>query len=174
MYNYKYLEILILIILNIVTREGKQSNRCLHEICHDSIIAVYNLSNGQLNCPPFQIILLLVQPISLYSTHTGVFYRYSQYHQHSYSRFLTGVLNTNSTPTGQEGGGRWVAMKWWEKFTINNQAASIVAILTSTYHTKQLNPWPNSPDSQLVNYSQLSACNLSTPEYLISLINKIQ
>ena len=36
--------------------------------------------------------------------------------------------------------------------------ASIVVIFTSTYHTKQLNPWPNSSASRVVNYSQLSAC----------------
>ena len=32
------------------------------------------------------------------------------------------------------------------------------AILTSTYHTKQLNPWPNLSASRLVNYSWLSPC----------------
>ena len=36
--------------------------------------------------------------------------------------------------------------------------ASIGVIFTSTYHTKQLNPWPNSSASRVVNYSQLSAC----------------
>ena len=36
--------------------------------------------------------------------------------------------------------------------------ASIGVILTSTYHTKQLNPWPNSSASRVVNYSRLSAC----------------
>ena len=36
--------------------------------------------------------------------------------------------------------------------------ASICVIFTSTYHTKQLNPWPNSSASRVVNYSQLSAC----------------
>ena len=40
----------------------------------------------------------------------------------------------------------------------NNQMASIGTIFTSTYHTKQLNPWPNSSASCVVNYSQLSAC----------------
>ena len=35
---------------------------------------------------------------------------------------------------------------------------SIGAIFTSTYHTKELNPWPNSPASCVVNYSQLTAC----------------
>ena len=36
--------------------------------------------------------------------------------------------------------------------------ASIGAIFTSTHHTKQLNPWPNSSASHVVNQSQLSAC----------------
>ena len=36
--------------------------------------------------------------------------------------------------------------------------ASIGAIFTSTYHTKQPNPWPNSSASCVVNYSWLSAC----------------
>ena len=43
-------------------------------------------------------------------------------------------------------------------FTKTSQMASIDAIFISTYHTKQLNPWPNSLASRVVNYSQLSAC----------------
>ena len=43
-------------------------------------------------------------------------------------------------------------------FTKTSQIASIGVIFTSTYHTKQLNPWPNSSASRVVNYSQLSAC----------------
>ena len=43
-------------------------------------------------------------------------------------------------------------------FTKTSQMASIGVIVTSTYHTKQLNPWPNSSASRVVNYSQLSAC----------------
>ena len=43
-------------------------------------------------------------------------------------------------------------------FTNTSQMASIGVIFTSTYHTKQLNPWPNSSASRVVNYSQLSAC----------------
>ena len=35
--------------------------------------------------------------------------------------------------------------------------AFIDAIFTSTHHTKQLNQWPNSSASCMVNYSQLSA-----------------
>ena len=61
--------------------------------------------------------------------------------------------------------------------------ASIGAIFTSTYHTKQLNPWPNSSASRMVNYSRLSACqgdmepfegDLSTRGRLTSLRNKPQ
>ena len=40
-------------------------------------------------------------------------------------------------------------------FTTTSQMASIGVIFTSTY---QLNPWPNSSASHVVNYSQLSAC----------------
>ena len=43
-------------------------------------------------------------------------------------------------------------------FPINSQMASIGTILTSTYHIKQLNPWPNSLALHVVNYSRLSAC----------------
>ena len=43
-------------------------------------------------------------------------------------------------------------------FTKTSQMASIGVIFTSTYHTKQLNPWPNSSASRVVNCSQLSAC----------------
>ena len=58
---------------------------------------------------------------------------------------------------------------------------SIGAIFISTYHTKQLNPWPNSSASRVVNYSQLSASkgdmqplegNPSTHGCLTSLRNK--
>ena len=61
--------------------------------------------------------------------------------------------------------------------------ASIGVIFTSTYHTKQLNPWPNSSASRVVNYSQLSACqgdmepfegDLYTRGRLTSLRNKPQ
>ena len=43
-------------------------------------------------------------------------------------------------------------------FTKTRQMASIGVIFTSTYHTKQLNPWPNSSASRVMNCSQLSAC----------------
>ena len=43
-------------------------------------------------------------------------------------------------------------------FTKTSQMASIGVIFTSTYHTKQLNPWPNSSSSYVVNYSYLSIC----------------
>ena len=43
-------------------------------------------------------------------------------------------------------------------FTKTNKMASIGAIFTSTYHTKQLNPWPNSSTTCVMNHSRLSAC----------------
>ena len=42
--------------------------------------------------------------------------------------------------------------------SLQSQMGSIGAILTFTYHTKQLNPWPNSSASCVMNYSQLSVC----------------
>ena len=68
-------------------------------------------------------------------------------------------------------------------FTKTSQMASIGVIFTSTYHTKQLNPWPNSSASRVVNYSQLSTCQgvmqpfkdeLDTRGCLTSLRNKPQ
>ena len=67
--------------------------------------------------------------------------------------------------------------------TNNSQMVYIGAIFTSTYHAKQLNSWPNSSASRVVNYSQLSAFqgerkpfndNLSTHGWLTSLRNKPQ
>ena len=61
--------------------------------------------------------------------------------------------------------------------------ASTGAIFTSVYHTKQLNPWPNSSASRVVNYSWPPACqeemkpfeeHLSTRGCLTSLRNKLQ
>ena len=85
--------------------------------------------NSQLNFLPFQI----------------VFYLCSQYQWHFY----------------RVGGWGWagsheVAGKG-SVFTKISQMASIGAIFTSTYHSKQLNPWQNSPASCVVKYSQLSA-----------------
>ena len=68
-------------------------------------------------------------------------------------------------------------------FTRTSQMASIGTIFTSTYHTKQLNPWPNSPSSRVVNYSRLTAFqgdmepfkgNSSTHGCLTNLSNKPQ
>ena len=68
-------------------------------------------------------------------------------------------------------------------FSITSQMASIGVIFTSTYNTKQLNPWPNSSASCVVNYSQLSASQgdmqpfegePDTHGYLTSLRNKSQ
>ena len=43
-------------------------------------------------------------------------------------------------------------------FSKASQMASIGVIFTSTYHTKQLNPWSHSSASRVMNYSELSAC----------------
>ena len=43
-------------------------------------------------------------------------------------------------------------------FTKNREMTTIGAIFTSTCHTKQLNPWPNSSASRVVIHSRLSAC----------------
>ena len=43
-------------------------------------------------------------------------------------------------------------------FAKNREMTSIGAIFTSTYHSKQLNPWPNSLASRVVIHNQLSAC----------------
>ena len=68
-------------------------------------------------------------------------------------------------------------------FTKNSQMAFIGVILTFIYHTKQLNPWPNSSVSCVMNYRQLSVCqgdmqpfegDLSTTGHLTSLSNKPQ
>ena len=41
--------------------------------------------------------------------------------------------------------------------TKSSQTVSIGAIFTFMYNTKQLNPWPNSSASRIVNYSPLSS-----------------
>ena len=67
--------------------------------------------------------------------------------------------------------------------TKTRQMASVGVIFTSTYHTKQLNLWPYSSASRVVNYSQLPACqgdmqpfegDLYTRGRLTSLRNKPQ
>ena len=67
--------------------------------------------------------------------------------------------------------------------TKSSQMVSIGAIFTFIYNTKQLNPWPNSSASRIVNYSLLSTRlgemqpfedDLSTRGYLTSLINRPQ
>ena len=42
--------------------------------------------------------------------------------------------------------------------TKTNQMASIGVIITSTYHTKYIDTWPNSSASCVMSYSWLSAC----------------
>ena len=67
--------------------------------------------------------------------------------------------------------------------TENNQMAFIDAIFSSTYHIKQLNPWPTSSSSFVLIYNWLSACPTyielfkdytSTHRCLTSLKNKPQ
>ena len=76
-------------------------------------------------------------------------------------------------------------MKWQAKAmsTLKTAKWHPLVIFTSTYHTKQLNPWPNSLASHVVNYSWLSACqeemepfedHPSTCGHLINLRNKLQ
>ena len=50
------------------------------------------------------------------------------------------------------------SFKGYPSFTKNREMTIIGAIFTSTCHTKQLNPWPNSSPSRVVIHSQLSAC----------------
>ena len=104
----------------------------MHEICHDSI-AIYNLSIHQLLGEK-----LVEFPAILDSS-------------------FTGVANISSTPTGGRVGSHEVAGKGYV-LTKTRLMTFIGVIFTSTYHTKQLNPWPNSLASRVVNYSQLSAC----------------
>ena len=68
-------------------------------------------------------------------------------------------------------------------FTKTSHMASIDTISISTYHKKQLNLWPNSSTSHMVNYSHLPAFqgdmepvegNLNTRGHLTSLRNKPQ
>ena len=68
-------------------------------------------------------------------------------------------------------------------FIKTSQMAFIGVIFTDTYHTKQLNPWPNSSASLVMNYSWLSVYqgdvepfegDLNTRGCLTSLRNKPQ
>ena len=75
--------------------------------------------------------------------------------------FLTGVANTTSTSIGWEGAGQTGSHKVAGKgyvLTKNSQMTSNGVIFISICHTKQLNPWPNSSVSHVVNHSWLSAC----------------
>ena len=67
--------------------------------------------------------------------------------------------------------------------TENSQMVSVDAIFTSTYHTKQVDPWPNSSASRVMNCHWHSACpeemepfkeHPSTCGCLITLKNKPQ
>ena len=94
------------------------------------IHCIYCTLDSQLDFPPFQIV-------------------------------FTGVANTTSTPIGWEGG-QWagihkVAGKGYV-FTKNREMTSIGTIFTSTCHTKQLHPWPNSSASHVVINNRQSTC----------------
>ena len=82
--------------------------------------------DSQLNFLPFQIDILLVQPIS----------------QVRLQRWQ-GVTNWKANPPL-----RLKVANWYQ----------ISVILSSAYHTKQLNPWSITPTSHVVIYSWLSIC----------------
>ena len=65
-----------------------------------------------------------------------------QYQKHSYRR----------------GGGGWELQVVGKAMSTLKTVKWHCAIFGATYHTKQLNPWPNSSARGVVKYSQLSAC----------------
>ena len=69
---------------------------------------------------------------------------------------FTAIANTTRTLIRWDGQSQSAGQGYFN--TKNNQIASIGAIFISTYHTKQLNPWPNPSANRMVNYSQLSTC----------------
>ena len=74
---------------------------------------------------------------------------------------FTGIANTTSISIGWEGGGQVRRHKVSGKgyvCTKINQITSISTIVTSTCHTKHLNPWTNSLVSRVVIHSWLFAC----------------
>ena len=74
---------------------------------------------------------------------------------------FTGVANTTSTPTGCMGGrGRAGSLEVEGKGYVFPKLANSIhwCHFTSKYHTKQLNPLPNSSANRVVNHSRLSTC----------------
>ena len=67
---------------------------------------------------------------------------------------FTGITNATSTPLWARS--QEVVRKGYV-FTKNSQMTSIGAIFTSTCHTKQINPWPNS-SARLCGDSQSVIC----------------
>ena len=138
---------------------GREADACMKFAMIPQLFIIYLPTNywvnSQLNFLPFQI----------------VFYWPSQYQQHSHK---------------VGGWGERAATKWQAKVMSSLKLAKwhpLVPIFTSKYHTRPLNPWPNSSASPLVNYSQLSTCqgdmqpfegDSSTHEHLTSLRNKPQ
>ena len=142
-----------------------KENRCLHAICHDSIV-IHTLSmHQQLN----------EQLASRISCH--------------FRQLFIGVTNTTSTPIRMEGRGWWRATKWQAKAmsTLKQPNGSICVIISTHISHKAanyyINPWQNSPASQVVIYSSLCTCSgemepikdcLSTHGHLTSLRKKPQ
>ena len=62
-----------------------------------------------------------------------------------------------STLIGVEGEGRWGAMMLQAKAMLTLKTAKWHPLVPFSDHTKQLNPRSNSPASDMVYYSQLSA-----------------
>ena len=97
--------------------------------------------------------------------------------------FFSMYNNTTSISLGWRVVGSYEVVDKGYVNTENNHMASIDAIFSSTYHIKQLNPWPNSSSSFVVIYNWLSACptymelfkdHTSTHGCLTSLKNKPQ
>ena len=77
-------------------------------------------------------------------------------------RFFIIIANTTSNYVGVEGWRWWLATKQQAKSgkTENNQMASLGTIISSTYHPKQLTPWPTSSASGQKCILLLCVCKL--------------
>ena len=95
-----------------------------------------------------------------YTVQLFVVYLNHQWVSGQLAKFITifsGIANTTSTTLMQGVGSHEVIGKHFLK-SENIQMALTGTIFCSTYHTKQLNPWPSSPASHLVIYSWLPTC----------------
>ena len=129
-FMHTYLEIPSLIKWTNASQEGKQLLVCNLLQLYSYSYSIHQLLNGWL--PELPAIL-------------DSFLLVSQYLKHSYRGGGWGWWGATVTGKG------YVNIK-------NNQMASIGAIFTSAYHTKQLNPWTNTSAGYVVNYSLLPAC----------------